>query len=173
MKKLLYLFAIVGITTLTACEGDAGPQGPAGENGQEAYVYETPFVSFTAAGNYGIFYEFPITFLNSDHVLVYRLAGVESGEDVWRPLPETHYFNDGTRDFSYDFDHTRYDVNITMNGNDLATVSAEYRIDQIFRIVVVPGQPVSGKNVSAVDFNDYKAVIAAYGIDESKIVKLK
>lgn len=172
MKKLLYLFAIVGMTALTGCEGDPGPQGIPGQDGEEAYVYETPPVDFTASGDFGVFYDFPITFLESDHVLVYRLSGVlPDGTQVWKPLPESYYFDDGTLDFMYSFDHTRYDVNIVMDGFDLGGINANFRLDQIFRIVVIPGQ--FAKSSAKVDLNDYKAVIKAYNIDENKIVTLQ
>jgi len=177
MKKLLYLFAIAGITALTGCEGDAGPQGPQGPpgSGTEAQVYETGEVNFTPAGEFGIFFNFPQgALLESDHVLVYRLAAVDGQDDVWKPLPETFYFDDGTLDFMYGFDHTRYDVNIFMDGFDLANVNADFRLNQIFRIVSIPGYfPNSGKAAPKVDFNDYKAVVKAYKIDESKVIHIE
>ncbi|RZJ69794.1 hypothetical protein [Flavobacterium sp.] len=166
MKKLLYLFAIAGMTTLAACDGDTGPQGAPGP---EAQVYETNPVDFTAAGNYGVFYNFPSgALLSSDHVLVYRLSAVDNGVDVWKPLPETFYFNDGTLDFMYGFDHTQYDVNIYMEGFDLGAINGDFRLGQIFRIVSIPGT-FSGKNAVKVDLNNYDAVIKAYNIDESKM----
>lgn len=170
MKKLLYLFAIVGITTLTGCEGD---RGPAGADGQEAFVYEISNIDFDPSGDFGVFFEFPTTFLPSDHVLVYRLANVVNQEDVWKPLPETFYFDDGTLDFMYGFDHTQFDVNIYMEGFDLATVSPDFRSDQIFRVVVVPGRLNTGKLSNTVNFADYKSVIKAYGIDETQIIPME
>ncbi|MBD3583577.1 hypothetical protein [Flavobacterium selenitireducens] len=168
MKKLLYLFALAGVTALTGCEGDPGPAGAPGE---EAFVYEITNVNFTPAGDFGVFFDFPDSFLASDHVLVYRLANVVNQEDVWKPLPETFYFDDGTLDFMYGFDHTQFDVNVYMEGFDLAGVSPDFRSNQVFRVVVIPGQ--FAKSAVKVDLNDYKAVIKAYGIDESKIIELE
>jgi hypothetical protein len=42
------------------------------------------------------------------------------------PLPETYYFN-GTLDFGYRFDYTNRDVDIYMVGNDLQSVSQNYK----------------------------------------------
>ena len=59
-----------------------------------------------------------------------------------------------------------------MHGNDLGTVSNNFRINQVFRIVIVPG--FFGKSASnTVDLNDYNAVIKAYNIDDSKVKVLK
>jgi hypothetical protein len=55
---------------------------------------------------------------SSDVVLTYRLSGSNQG-DIWEPLPETYYFNNGTLDFGYRFDYTNRDVDIYMVGNDL------------------------------------------------------
>jgi hypothetical protein len=39
---------------------------------------------------------------SSDVVLTYRLSGSNSQGDIWEPLPETYYFNNGTLDFVID-----------------------------------------------------------------------
>jgi hypothetical protein len=43
-------------------------------------------------------------------VLTYRLSGSNSQGDIWEPLPETYYFNNGALDFGYKFDYTNRDV---------------------------------------------------------------
>jgi hypothetical protein len=98
-------------------------------------------------------------------VLVYRLSGTFQGEDVWKLLPETYYFDDGTLDLRYDFDFTRFDSEVHLEGFDLANVSNAYKLDQILRVVVIPA--AFGKK--GVDFKDYKAVVKAFHIDENKI----
>ncbi len=40
-------------------------------------------------------------------VLVYRLTGLDGNKDVWKLLPETYYYDDGTLDFGYRNDFTR------------------------------------------------------------------
>jgi hypothetical protein len=84
-------------------------------------------------------------------------------------MPQTFFFGNGTLDFRYDFDFTIYDVEIYMEGFDLASVSTNYRNNQIFRIVVVPA---GFTNRTSVDYTDYNAVIQALQIDESKILKI-
>jgi hypothetical protein len=128
--------------------------------------------SFTTANNFSNLIAFPHTIYASDMVLVYRLSGVSSGTDVWKLLPETYYFSDGTLDFRYDFDFTKYDASIFMDGFDLAGVSPNYRTNQVLRIVVIPGY-FGNKTTNTINFNDYNAVIKTFKIDETKIVKVK
>ena len=90
-------------------------------------------------------------------------------KDIWKPLPETYYFGDGTLDLRYDFDFTRFDAQVYMEGFDLAGVSSSYRLNQILRVVVIPAY--FGKN-STVNLNDYHAVVSAFNIDETKIIKM-
>ena len=112
-------------------------------------------------------YTFPSMIYIDDMVLVYRLTGTANGNDLWEFLPETHYFADGTRDFSYNFDFTRNDVQIYLEGNNLGTLDAAYRLNQIFRIVVVPGS-----FANSIDPNNYSAVISALNIKENQIQKI-
>ncbi len=70
----------------------------------------------------------------------------------------------------YDFDFTRFDTELHMEGFDLANVSAGYSLNQVFRVVIVPGY---FGNKSKVNLNDYNAVVKAFHIDESKIIKVQ
>jgi hypothetical protein len=103
-------------------------------------------------------------------VMVYRLSDTFQGEDVWKLLPETYYFNDGTLDFRYDYNFTRFDAEVYMEGYDLAGLSSAVRLNQVLRVVVIPA--AFGKN-GTIDYSDYNSVINAYNIDESKIVKIQ
>ena len=100
-------------------------------------------------------------------VLVYRLAGTVNGRDLWEFLPETYYFADGTRDFSYNFNFTNSFVDIYLNGNDLISVPSGNRLNQIFRIVVVPANLIN-----AVDKNNYQSVMDTLKINEIHIKKI-
>ena len=106
-------------------------------------------------------------------VLVYRLSDVFQGEDVWKLLPETYYFNDGTLDYRYDFNFTRFDAEVYLEGFDLAGLSPAVRLNQVLRVVVIPAYQANKMSSKKVDFNDYNAVINAYNIDESKIIKIQ
>ena len=90
-------------------------------------------------------------------VLVYRLASTGPAGDVWKLLPETYYFNDGTLDFGYRNDFTRYDAEVTLYGYDLLGLSTINKLNQVFRVVVIPGY-FGNRRTLAVDFSDYKAV---------------
>jgi hypothetical protein len=77
----------------------------------------------------------------SDVVLTYRLSGSNSQGDIWEPLPETYYFNNGTLDFGYRFDYTNRDVDIYMVGNDLNPYLRI--IGSIRSFVIVPASYIS------------------------------
>jgi len=104
----------------------------------------------------------------SDMIFVFRLSDVVNGNDVWQLLPQT-YFLDFGNEVDYNYDFTVNDVSIFMGANfDLTLLSPIWTQNQTFRIVIIPGY-FSGKTSKPVDFKDYKAVIKAYNIDESKI----
>jgi hypothetical protein len=171
MKKIILLLLIVSATSFIGC---AGPEGPRGETGYsaEATVYETLPINFLAP-SFGVFYTFPKSIRSSDHVLLYRLAGTDGGEDVWQALPYYKFFPNGTLDFSFDFDATRFDINIVLKGTgDLQTLNDNIRLGQIFRVVIIPGQFAYKGVKSTLDLNDYNAVIKAYNIDERNIKKI-
>ena len=162
MKKIMTLLAVVGLFSLQGCTTTDNSV----DNDTISTVFETEQVSFLAT-NYTIRYTFPSMIYIDDMVLVYRLTGTANGNDLWEFLPETHYFADGTRNFSYNFDFSRNDVQIYLEGNNLGTLDAAYRLNQIFRIVVVPANLVQG-----VDKNNYPAVMNAIKINESQIQKV-
>lgn len=163
MKKIITLLAVVGMFSLQSCTTTDTNYV---DNDTISTVFETKPVSFIAS-SYAVKYIFPVPIYSSDVVLVYRLTGTVNGNDLWEFLPETHYFADGTRDFSYNFDFTRNDVQIYLEGNDLLTLDASYRLNQIFRIVVVPGS-----FAASLKTNNYPAVMAALNINESQIQKI-
>ncbi len=171
MKRIHLLLTIVVTTIFLGCEGPEGPQGAPGFTA-EAIVYETAPINFLAP-SFGVFYTFPDAALRSDHVLVYRLSGVDFGEDVWQLIPQYYFFPDGTLDFGYNYDATRFDVNIFLEGNDLQTLNDNFRLGQIFRIVIIPGQFANKGNTASIDYSKYSSVAKAYKIDESKIIPLK
>jgi len=170
MKKITLLLAFIGMISLQSCTVNEDRPTPV-DNDTISEVFEYTNVDFLP-NSYSVVLDFPHTIYSSDMVLVYRLSSVYQGADVWKLQPETYYFDDGTLDFGYDFDFTKYDVNVFMHGFDLGGVAAQYRTNQVFRVVVIPayfGKMAKGK----LDLNDYNAVIKAYHIDESKIIKVK
>ncbi|CAM3715096.1 hypothetical protein FSS13T_26180 [Flavobacterium saliperosum S13] len=170
MKKITLVLAFIGMIGLTSCVREEVVVQDTYDQDTISEVWEYTNVDFYP-NNYSLFLDFPHTIYSSDMVLVYRLAGGSSAGDIWKLLPETYYFDDGTLDFGYNNDFTQYDVKINLYGYDLAGLSNAYKLDQIFRVVVIPA--AFGKSANKVDVNDYQAVIQAYGIDESKIQKIK
>lgn len=139
MKKIFLLLAVAGMTFLQGCEGDPGPQGEPGYT-VEAEVFEIRNVNFIndGGGNYGIIYDLNPTILASDMILVYRLAGVSNGLDIWESLPKTYYFSNG-EELDYNFDFTTNDINIYLGYTDQSVLTPNFLQGQIFRVVVIPG----------------------------------
>jgi hypothetical protein len=163
MKKIITILAVIGMLSFQGCT-TTDPNYV--DHDTIGTVFETKQVSFIAS-SYAVKYIFPVPIYSSDVVLVYRLSGNVNGNDLWEFLPETHYFADGTRDFSYNFDFTRNDVQIYLEGNNLPTLDASYRLNQIFRIVVVPASFATSVNIG-----NYAAVMGALKVNESQIQKI-
>jgi hypothetical protein len=168
MKKITLLIAFIGMITLQSCTvNDNTPTVAAVDNDTISEVFEYTR-SFTTANNFSTLVTFPHSIYSSDMVLAYRLSGVTNGTDIWKLLPETYYMNDGTLDFRYDFDFTKYDASIYMDGFQLAGVSSAYRTNQVLRIVVIPAY-FGNKTTNNINLNDYNAVIKAYKIDDTMV----
>ncbi|MHC0445621.1 hypothetical protein ACWA1F_09420 [Flavobacterium sp. 3-218] len=166
MKKILTLFAVIGLIAFSSCEGPEGPPGPAGE---VAPVIDVNNVNFASNGD-GEVIDFGFTLFPGDVVLAYRATGTANGSTVWSPIPESHYYDDGTLFFTYKFNFSRVDFELYLEGFELNTVPADLRNNQKFRIVVVPGEDprISNKSVNLKTL-DYNTVIAKYNIDDSKV----
>ena len=163
MKKIILIVAFIGMITLQGCTTNND------DNRRVSEVFEYTNVNFFP-NDYSVVLTFPHILLSSDAVLVYRLSGSFQGEDVWKLLPETYYFDDGTLDLRYDSDFTRYDTEVHLEGYDLAAVNNSYKLNQIFRVVTIPAY--FGKT-NKINFKDYNAVIKALNIDESKVITIK
>jgi len=171
MRKITLLLTFIGMIGLQSCTVNENNDTVDNDTISEVFEYNNN-VNFTLANDYNVILDFPHPIYSSDMVLLYRLSGVFNGEDVWKLTPETYYFDDGTLDFGYDFDFTRYDVSVKMHGFDLAGISTQFRNNQVFRVVIVPGY-LSNRSSNTVDLSDYNAVIKAYNIDDSKVIVLK
>ena len=167
MKRILLFLAVVGLTTLSSCDGDTGPQGPAGP---ESEVFELQNVNFQLNQNneYTIFQQLTPVILDSDNILIYRMAGtINAQTPIWQLIPRTLFLDEGELD--YDFDFSRVDFTIYAGGTYNIATTPQFIQNQTFRIVIVPG--FFSKN-SELDFNDYNSVIKAFNIDDSKITVL-
>jgi hypothetical protein len=165
MNKIITFLAVLGIFSLQSCT--VNDNTPIVDNDTISEVFEVT-TSFNSTNNYSKLVALNPSIYSSDVVLVYRLSGTYQGRDVWKLLPETHYFNDGTIDFGYNFDFTRNDVNIYLIGNNLQTVSDQYRVNQVLRIVIVPGAFSADLKTS-----NYADVMARLNINESQIQSVR
>ncbi len=154
MKNLITLLFISAI--LMTCEG---PQGIPGRDGglivSPAFEIE---LDFTNANNYEFFEPYGFNTFPADVTLVYILWDVQNGQEIWRLLPQTVEFNDGS--LMYNFDFTRTEVRFFLDGTvDFNTLDNSWTRNQVFRVVVVPAD-----NVGKQDFTDINVVMASYGI---------
>lgn len=173
MNNILKNLSILIIFFLIqSCEGPVGPEGPIGLQGQPGInilgtTYEVE-IDFNAENDYLDLFNFPIQLEESDGVLVYRLVGVENNKDIWRLLPQTYFFEEGI--LMYNFDYSVSDFAIFMDGPiSYSSLQEQWRLDQIFRIIVIPADFPSSK----INYNDYEGVVKMLGLSESDFVKLE
>lgn len=143
---------ILFVSLLSSCEGPIGPQG---NDGGLVYadVYEIEG-NFTSENEYRFGYTFPGNGIySSDAVLVYILWEQADGEDVWRLLPQT-VVTDNNGMIIYNADYTKADVQVflefTIDASDLNTSETD---NQVFKIVVVPGDYAAINSVDKTDIN--------------------
>ena len=167
MKKIVVFTACMVFGFLTNCSTNEVLQAPAVQN-SESVVFEISNTNFQIVNGFSRIFIFPRAILASDHVLVYRLSGVTSqNQDIWSVLPQQFFLANGTFDFGYNFDFTKFDVNIFLQGNDLSTLNTSFRLNQVFRIVVIPGQ--FGNIVGT---NSIKEVMKSIKISETMVIKI-
>ena len=168
MKKITLLLVFIGMITLQSCTVNEVQDNV--DNDTISEVFEVTR-SFNTGNNFSTFVDLGTPIYSSDMILVYHLYDVVGGEDVWRLMPQTYYFNDGG-ELDYNFDFTRNDVSIFLDANfPLIDLSSAWTQNQTFRIVIIPGY-FSNRSAQQIDFNDYNAVLQAYGINPSSIKKI-
>ena len=163
MRKLFTLLAFIGVLSLQSCTLTDDLYV---EDTSASQVFEVP-TSFTASNNYSKQIVFNSKLYASDEVLVYRLIGSAQGKNIWKLLPEAHYFNDGSFDFGYEYDYTLRDVNVYLVGNNLSTVPTSFRLNQVLQVVIVPAN-----YAKLVDKKDYFNVVSKLNLKESDIQKI-
>lgn len=170
MKKITLLIAFIGMIILQSCTVNEVSDKYDSDTISEVFEYSN--VDFVSANGYTVVLNFPHATYTSDMVLVYRLSGYGAAGDVWKLLPETYYFNDGTLDFGYDNDFTRYDAQVNLFGYDLPGLSNAYKLDQVIRVVVIPAS-FGNKTSNKIDFEDYNSVKEHFNLDTAKVTKIK
>lgn len=174
---ILLLVVTFSLVSVVSCERTSETV-VATDNDTYSVAYDFKGVNFVKNTNhlYEYYRAFATPLYSGDVLLVYRQSGSNNGNPVWQLLPKTYFFDQGDMDYTFDF--TKNDFQLYANANfDLSAqnvaFNSSYLYNQTFRIVIVPagsGGTIIGK--SAVNYNDYNAVIKYYKIDESKIKSL-
>lgn len=150
-------------------QGVPGKDGKDGLDGEEAYVFEYT-VNFNAP-EYSVLINFPTGFnmLPSDVVQVYLLWNVTDGDDIWRALPQNVLTNNGL--FQYNYDFTIDNVSVFLEAEfPISSMDNSYLLDQILRIVVIPGQFFDNARLD-VDLSDYNEVAARFNLQKWPVDK--
>lgn len=171
-KMATKIIALLGIAfMISSCEG---PEGLPGLDGVNVLGKTLEFqTTFSAANNYASLYTFPSDVLvyESDAVLVYlleeTLSGSDGNTDVWTPLPQSFFVNQGL--LQYTFNHTYTDVNILLQANfNLNNLNSVFTQNQVFRVVVMPAEFAQDPATPVLNLN---ALMAHLNIQESHIIK--
>lgn len=195
-KKLLLFASVVLMVYMVSCKGDdgavgpagaagaqgpAGPAGPAGKDGEDGtsgggalILSSGAVVTDTAADNKGGFITgipdltpAEDSLLSSSVVLVYLKA-----QGVYWPMPGVVSFGGG-KVSSYTFVHAVQEKTFFVqliptdwseNQNDPPQRSFED-----IRVVIVPGEILTGGRLSAETLKDYNKTIAALGLTEAQV----
>lgn len=179
MKKILTLFAVVGLMAFSSCTGSDGPAGEPGQDGIGAQAFEIKNINLgrVADNEYNLksTFQFEVggNLFDDETVLVYRLTGtVNPTTPVWQLIPRTIYLDNGN-ELDYDFDFSKVDFIITARGTYNLLNTPQYIDNQTFRIVIIPAAfSTTGKSVNKADYSDYNAVIKQFNIDDSNIKRI-
>ena len=171
MKKIVLFITLSFSVLLINCTGSQGPQGPQGIAGPSSEVFELRNVNFANSnGSFTIYQQLNPNIYASDNLLVYRMTGtINSSTPIWQSVPRTLFLNNGN-ELDYDYDFSKVDFTIYAGGNYDISTTPQYLNNQTFRIVIIPGY-FSNKMAHTVNFQDYNAVIKAFGIND-KVVKI-
>ena len=160
--KTLYYYLLASVSVLfVSCEGDQGPPGPPGLDG--GLIVSSAFeivIDFNSGNNYERIEPYGFNVEPFDVTLVYILWETDSGQDIWRLLPQRAEFNDGFLEYNFDF--TQTDVRIFLDGTtDFNNLGSEWTTSQVFRVVVIPAD-----DVDSIDISNIKTVMKVGQIQE-------
>lgn len=165
MKKILTLFAVVGLIVFSSCEG---PEGPPGLDAPMPVAFEIQAnFSFNSIDGYIISDSFS-KYLNTDlyqneSVLVYRLEGKNgAGSDVWQLIPTTIFFPNN-QSITYDYNFSKQSFTIFVGGDNIGG-RPDYINQQVFRFVIIPADFGGLLNKS-----NYLDVMKSLKLNESEI----
>ena len=173
MKKILTLFAVVGLFAFSGCSDDDNNYTDY-DTISEVFELQNINFSYNATDGYFIYQRLDPVLFEDDVILIYRLTGtINANTPVWQLIPRTIYpYPNTTRELDYDFDFSREDFNIYAGGNYDLALTPSFLNNQTFRIVIVPGSPNGSAKSVKPDYSDYNAVIKKYNIDDSNVKRL-
>jgi hypothetical protein len=152
MRKIFLLLSVVGTLAFTSCDNDDDVYV---DNDTISEVFEVANVNFVETGDYTVTIPLEPKIYSSDVVLVYRLSGTDPlGDDIWEQVPTRYYLDEGTLDYFTDFSVNS--VAIYLDADFDPILRQDFSLNQVFRIVIVPGYFSDTVNV-----NDYDAVMSA------------
>lgn len=167
MKKIAFIFTLIsGMVFLQNCTGPEGPRGPQGFPGipgPDSEVFEVT-TSFISANGYESIFVLDPPIRPEDNILVYELAGVHNGRDIWKLLPQTYYFDEGV--MLYNFDFTTHDFRLFMDSTfNLSLLDSSWKNNITFRIVIVPGY----FSLDGINLDDIDAVMGVLNLTDDSV----
>ena len=171
MKKILALIFSISFIFMS-CKGDQGPPGRDGLDGLDGLdgglivgqMFERT-VDFTSGNDFEVLIDIPgqIEVLDTDIIVVYTLVEINNGVDVWEPLPQTFFLNDGI--LLYGFNYTLFDVNIFLDGTViLDDLPADLTQAITFRMIVIPAD--DAENIDLNNIEHLMEVIQFKNVEE-------
>jgi hypothetical protein len=166
MKKITLILVFIGMISLQGCTIEDN----SGYVDYDTYskVFEVTR-SFSPQNDFSSLVTFNPPIFASDVVLVYLLWDVENdGTPIWRLMPQTVQLFEG--DLQYNYDFTRYDVNLFLDSLDfpLTILGPEWTQNQTFRIVLVPA--AFGNKM---DYTNYEGVLKTLKLSEKDVKSIK
>lgn len=169
MKKILTLFAVVGLMAFSSCSDNDNDV----DNDTIPQAFEVKNVNLTKVTN--IHYEYANDFApfiggdlyNDETVLIYRKTDqTNSGATVWQLIPKTTNFDNGdVADYFFDFSKEDFIIKVIASF-DLATEPSLIN-NQTFRVVIVPSVLATSLNK-----NNYSDVMSTLKLNESQVKKV-
>ncbi len=169
MKKVLLILPIISLF-FGSCYSEMGPPGPPGPPGQDGInilgqIFEAQ-IDFDAANNYRVLVDFPdnIDVYDTDIVIAYILSGTDNGMDIWEPLPQTLFFEEGI--LLYGFNYTLVDIEFLLDGSvSLDDLMPSYTQGIIYRVAIIPAEAAEN-----IDLNKMSNVLNSFNNED--IIKL-
>nr|WP_315175510.1 hypothetical protein [uncultured Flavobacterium sp.] len=164
MKRIITLFAIVGMIAFSGCTTTDDL-----DSDTIAEVFELKNINFdfNATDGYTIYRTLNPQIFPSDVILIYRLTGtIDASTPVWQQIPRTLYTSQGELD--YDFDFSKEDFTIYAGGNYNLALTPQFLNNQTFRIVIVPGS-----FSKTLDTNNYISVMKALNLKENQVQQIR